>query len=192
MKSKLIFVAIILLILFILFILFFKNGRLSIYTKNMNNDLEQKNKLTIKSSAFKDGEFIPMRFTGDGENINPLLEIKNIPENTKSLALIFDDPDATGGVTWVHWVMWNIDPKTQYIAEGSVPEGAVVGINSWGKNEYGGPYPPLGSKPHRYMFKIFALDTVLDLDTNSNASQLEKAMEGHILDKAVLVGLYKR
>lgn len=195
MKNKFIWILFFVFIFVLVFVFLIQNGRLNFKNGNMegNLNLEQKeNKLTIKSSAFKDGDFIPSRFTGDGENINPLLEIKNVPEGTKSLALIMDDPDATGGVTWIHWVLWNIHPKTQYIAEDSVPEGAVVGVNSWGKNEYGGPYPPKGSKPHRYMFKLFALDTTLDLSPDAPLSQLEKAMEGHILDKALLVGLYKR
>lgn len=194
-KQKIVFGLVAFLILLLLMVYFLTvKGRFSFSTKNnMAETMDKKeNKLTLKSSSFKDGEFIPKKFTGEGENVNPFLEIKNVPENTKSLALIVDDPDATGGVTWVHWVLWNINPKTQYIPEDSVPEGAVVGVNSWGKNSYGGPYPPVGSKPHRYMFKLYALDVVLDLEANASANDLEKAMEGHILEKTVLMGLYKR
>jgi len=150
------------------------------------------NKLEIKSSVFKNNGFIPPRYTCDGENINPLLEIKNVPEGTKSLVLIMDDPDATGGVTWDHWLLFNVDPKTHYIAEDSVPAGALQGKNSWGRINYGGPCPPRGSKPHRYMFKIYALDILLDLPEGASKQEIEKAMKDHILDEAVLIGLYQR
>jgi len=89
--------------------------------------------LLLKSSAFKEGETIPAKHTCDAENVNPLLEMRNIPDGTKSLVLIVDDPDATGGVTWDHWLVWNIDPRTQYISEDNIPAGAVQGINSFGK-----------------------------------------------------------
>ena len=148
--------------------------------------------LVLKSSAFKEGEFIPKKFTCDGEDINPFLEIKGVPENAKSLVLIMDDPDATRGATWDHWLVFNIDPKTQYIDESSVPAHAIQGNNSWPKAEYGGPCPPKGSKPHRYMFKLYALDTVLDLPSGAGKVEIEKAMEGHILEQTVLIGLYER
>jgi len=188
MKTRILLVLIIILLLG--FILLQIQGR-NLFS-NENTMKKINSDFTIKSSAFKDGEFIPLRFTGDGEDVNPLLEIKNTPQNAKSLALIFDDPDATGGDIWTHWVLWNINPQTQYIAEDSVPEGAITGINSWGKNSYGGPYPPKGSKPHRYFFRLYALDTVLNLPPSSNANDLRKAMEGHILDETTLMGLYSR
>lgn len=146
----------------------------------------------LKSAAFKPNELIPAKFTCDGENINPLLEIKGVPENAKSLVLIMDDPDATRGQTWDHWLVFNIDPKTQYIEENNVPAGAIQGNNSWPKTEYGGPCPPKGSRPHRYMFKLYALDTMLDLEDGVTKDNLEKAMTGHILEQAVLIGLYQR
>ncbi len=148
--------------------------------------------LTVKSSAFKDGDMIPQRFTCDGENINPLLEIKNVPQGAKSLALIMDDPDATGGRIWDHWILWNIDPKTQYITEDSVPGGATEGLNSWNKNKYGGPCPPEGSKPHRYIFNVYALDVLLDIPASSTKADLAQAMEGHTIEKTTLMGLYGR
>jgi hypothetical protein len=147
--------------------------------------------LVLKSSAFKAGEFIPQKFTCDGENINPFLEIRNIPPEAKSLVLIMDDPDAPAG-TWDHWLLWNIDPKTQYIPEDSVPPGARLGKNSFGRLNYGGPCPPRGSNPHRYMFKIYALDVVLELPEGASKQELLKAMEGHILDEEALIGLYAR
>ncbi len=149
--------------------------------------------LTLKSSAFKHGEVIPSKYTCDDENISPLLEVHGVPEGTKSFALVVDDPDATGGKTWDHWIMWNIYPKVQYIPEGSIPEGAVLGKTSFGKAEYGGPCPPRGSDPHRYFFKIYALDTVLDLSEDiAMKEELEQAMQGHVLEETTLVGLYAR
>ncbi len=148
--------------------------------------------LELKSSAFRDKEFIPSRYTCDGEDINPLLEIKNPPPGTKSFVLIMDDPDATGGVTWDHWLLFNIPPDTQYIVEGTVPPGALQGKNSWGRSNYGGPCPPRGSKPHRYMFKLYALDTLLDLPEGTTKEEIEKAMTGHILEQTTLIGLYAR
>ncbi len=156
------------------------------------NDLGNMGNLTLKSSAFKEGDTIPRKFTCDGENVNPLLEIKDTPTGTKSFVLIVDDPDATNGKTWDHWVMWNIDPKTQYIMEDNLPSGAVQGINSWNKNKYGGPCPPQGAKPHRYMFKLYALDAALDLATSSTAADVERAMANHVIEKTTLMGLYGR
>lgn len=107
------------------------------------------------------------------------------------MVLIMDDPDAPAG-TWDHWIMWNIEPKTHYIEEGSLPAGAVLGTTSFGRTGYGGPCPPRGDKPHRYMFKAYALDNVLDLDEGVSKSELLKAMEGHVLDEGLLIGLYAR
>ena len=148
--------------------------------------------LILKSPAFENGAEIPSRYTCDGENINPTLIIENVPEGVKSLVLIMDDPDATGGATWDHWLLWNIPPETKEISENSVPAGAIQGKTSWGTNKYGGPCPPKGSSPHRYIFKLYALDTVLDLTSDTNKADLEKAMEGRILSQKVLMGLYDR
>ncbi len=146
--------------------------------------------MELESTAFNNGEEIPSMFTCDGEGINPELIFKDIPKETKSLALIMDDPDATRGVTWDHWVMWNISPDTVSIKEGSVPAGAVQGQNSWPQNEYGGPCPPHGS--HRYYFKLYALDTVLNLSTTAESLDLVSAMQGHIIEQAELMGRYQR
>lgn len=146
----------------------------------------------LKSSAFKHGELIPSRYTCDGENINPLFEIKNVPQEVKSLILIMDDPNATSGGAWDHWLLWNINPNTQYIAEDNIPEGAVQGANSWGRARYGGPCPPKGSAPHRYMFKLYALGVTLDLPEGAGKSELLEAMDGHILGETVLMGMYGR
>ncbi len=144
--------------------------------------------MKITSLDFKQNEKIPVKFTGDGDDINPNLEISEIPENAKSLVLIMDDPDAPAGI-WVHWLVWNISPKTREIKENTVPKNAVQGTNSWARNDYGGPAPPNGT--HRYFFKIFALDTELNLQEGSSKEELERAMQEHITDKAELVGLYR-
>jgi Raf kinase inhibitor-like YbhB/YbcL family protein len=143
--------------------------------------------LMIESPAFNANEKIPAKFTCDADNINPQLDISGIPQNTASLVLIVDDPDAPGG-TWVHWTLWNLDPGTISISENSVPQGVIEGVTDFGVPGYGGPCPPSGT--HRYFFKLFALDITLDLDSSASASDIESAIQGHVLDSAELVGLY--
>ena len=142
--------------------------------------------MELKNPEFKDKEYIPKKFTCRGENINPALIIEGIPSETKSLALIIDDPDAPGG-NWVHWVMFNI-PVTSKIEENSAP--GKQGITDSGRIGYDGPCPPFGT--HRYMFKIYALDTMLNLAEGVTKAELEEAMLGHMLAKAELTGLSKR
>ncbi|MDP4261316.1 MAG: YbhB/YbcL family Raf kinase inhibitor-like protein [Bacteroidota bacterium] len=143
-------------------------------------------KLLISCPAFKENDFIPARYTCDGKNINPPLAIDHIPEETKSLAIIMDDPDAPVG-TWVHWVVWNI-PVTHHIKEDHVP--GKEGKNDFLRHHYGGPCPPSGT--HRYFFKVYALDTILDIPDNADKAGLEKAMSGHITGFGELIALYKR
>lgn len=145
--------------------------------------------LTVTSSAFKNSEKIPKKYTCDGKDISPPLTVSGVPKEAKSLALIVDDPDAPVGL-WVHWVVWNIDPKTTEIPEGSVPAGAQQGKNDFQRLTYGGPCPPSGT--HRYFFKVYALDMMLNLAANSTKTDLEKAMKGHIIAEGQLIGLYKR
>ncbi len=145
--------------------------------------------MEISSSAFANNEKIPAKYTCDGENINPPLTFSNVPENAKSLVLINDDPDAPAG-TWVHWSVWNIDPSTNEVAENSIPEKGSEGMTSFGFRHYGGPCPPSGT--HRYFFKLYALDTSLELDTGSTTADLEIAMDGHILEQAEFIGLYSK
>lgn len=192
-KKIFLFSFFVILIIVITYFIFYQNQR-SELVKNENNlkFMTNSNNFEIKISTFKNNEFIPQRYTCDGEDINPLIEIKNPPANTKSFVLIMDDPDATGGVTWDHWILFNIDPKTQYITEGGLPLNSKLGKNSWGKNMYGGPCPPKGSKPHRYFFKLYALDIVLDLEEGATKQEIEKAMEGHILAYSQVIGLYQR
>jgi Raf kinase inhibitor-like YbhB/YbcL family protein len=154
--------------------------------------------LTIKSESFRHNEMIPARYTCDGLDISPPLEWSGIPAEAESLALIVDDPDAPDPaapkMTWVHWVLYNIPPDAQGLAEDipavSLPPGTEEGINDWGRKGYGGPCPPIGK--HRYFFKLYALDTVLaDLQEPTKAD-VEKAFKGHILAKAELVCTYRR
>lgn len=145
--------------------------------------------MRIYSSAFQDNTLIPEKYTCDGQNVNPPLKFENVPAAAKSLALIVDDPDAPRG-TWVHWVVWNIDPKTTEIKEHSVPAGAHQGVTDFKRNDYGGPCPPSGT--HRYFFKLYALDTMLPLSQRTTKADLEKAMQGHIIEKTETVGLYRR
>jgi len=142
--------------------------------------------LTITSSDFSDNGLIPSKYTCDGANINPELTIKDIPKETASLVLIVDDPHAPKG-TFDHWVMWNIPVKDK-IAENSTP--GIEGKNGKGENKYTGPCPPSGA--HHYHFKVYALDTKLQLAANSGKNIVLKAIEGHILASGELVGIYKK
>lgn len=163
---------------------------------------EGKDMLKITSPAFNHEQEIPSRFTCEGEDISPALQISSIPVGTKSLALIVDDPDAPDPaapkMTWVHWIVFNLSPTVQEIPEGfgkaqpitQVFKNAVEGKNSWDRTSFGGACPPIGS--HRYYFKIYALDTVLKLDASATKDALLKAIEGHILEQAQLMGRYKK
>jgi Raf kinase inhibitor-like YbhB/YbcL family protein len=142
--------------------------------------------LVIKSPAFEDNEFISSKYTCDGVNVNPEISIGEIPKNTKSLAIIVDDPDAPSG-SFCHWLMWNIAPKNS-IKENSAP--GIQGRNSFGENKYDGPCPPSGK--HHYHFKVYALNTKLNLLVSTDKNELEKAMKDHIIARGELVGLYKR
>jgi len=143
--------------------------------------------MKISSSAFENEGEIPSKYTCDGVNINPPLEIAQVPEGTKTLALIVDDPDAPVGL-WVHWLVWNIQPDTTEIQENSIPNGSTQGTTSFGSVGYGGPCPPSGT--HRYQFKLFALDTKIDLESNADKAALESGMQGHIIDKVMYMGKY--
>lgn len=144
---------------------------------------------TLSSPAFQQNGPIPKKYTGDGADVNPALTIENVPAGAKSLALIVDDPDAPSGV-WVHWVVWNLRPDIREIKEHSVPSDASQGLTDFRERAYGGPCPPSGT--HRYFFKLYALDAMLDLGRDSTKRVLEKAMEGHILARSELIGVYSR
>ena len=143
--------------------------------------------LELTSSAFEDGGEIPRKYGYKNGNREPPLTMNGVPEGTKSLALIMDDPDAMGAVgkVWVHWVMWNIDPtNTELFVENLTTEG----MTDFGEVGYGGPAPP--DKRHTYVFKLYALDSELDLPDKSTKADVEKAMEGHIIEQAILEGTY--
>jgi len=152
----------------------------------IRDDLMKIEELRITSPSFQNNGAIPAKYTCDGNDVNPPLNITGIPREAKSLVLIVDDPDAPMG-TFVHWVVWNIPPKER-IEENSVP--GVEGMNDFRKRSYGGPCPPSGT--HRYFFKLYALDVKLDLKTNSRKEDVEKAIEGHVLARGEIVGLYRR
>lgn len=143
--------------------------------------------MKLLSSAFNHNDMIPSRFTCDKENINPPLLIQEVPVDTKSLALIMDDPDAVSGV-FVHWIVYNMDPSIRKIPENSIPTG-IEGITSAGKPGYVGPCPPSGK--HRYFFKLYALSGVLPSKPVTK-EELEKEMKGKIVDSIELIGLYSR
>jgi len=148
----------------------------------------------LTSTAFGQGEPIPRRYTCDGEDISPPLQWSDPPQGTQSFALIADDPDAPMG-TWVHWVLYNIPAQARSLPEAvssdaELPDGSRHGQNSWRRLGYGGPCPPSGT--HRYFFKLYALDAQLDLAAGTNKKQLLRAMEGHILAQAELMGTYTR
>lgn len=150
--------------------------------------------IELTSPAFAHGEAIPARYSCDGDDISPPLQWQNVPAGTESLALIMDDPDAPRG-TWVHWVLYDLPPETSELPEnaamaGSLPGGSSQGTNSWNRLGFGGPCPPSGT--HRYFFKLYALDTQLDLAAGATKDQLLVAMEGHILGQGELVGTYAR
>ena len=146
----------------------------------------------LTSTAFGSEETIPRRYSCDGEDISPALQWSNPPQDTQSFALICDDPDAPGS-TWIHWVIYNLPAETRALAE-AIPSGAELadgsrhGRNSWGELGYGGPCPPSGT--HRYFFKLYALDTVLNLASGASKAQLLQAMEGRILAQTELMGKY--
>ena len=144
--------------------------------------------LSLRSPAFVHEERIPSKYTCDGEDMSPPLAIDHIPEGTRSLVLIVDDPDAPSG-TWDHWILFNLPADYTRIGEGGTAAG-LSGTNSWGTIGYGGPCPPSGE--HRYLFRVHALDTILTLPEGASKADIEHAMEGHVLDKTTLMGRYAR
>ncbi|MGD8484626.1 MAG: YbhB/YbcL family Raf kinase inhibitor-like protein [Thioalkalispiraceae bacterium] len=153
--------------------------------------------LLLQSSAFKNGEPIPARYTCEGEDISPPLNWSGVPDLTQSLVLIIDDPDAPDPeaprMTWVHWVLYNLPPTvtqlSEQVAGNNLPEGTEQGLNDWKRTGYGGPCPPIGR--HRYFHKLYALDTILSLNTPTK-KEVEAAMQGHILAETELVGNYQK
>jgi Raf kinase inhibitor-like YbhB/YbcL family protein len=150
-------------------------------------------KLKVTSTAFTEGAAIPRKYSGEGDDVSPPLKWEAAPEKTRSLAVLVEDPDAPKG-TFIHWVLFNLPADTRELAEGAaagkLPEGAVQGKNDFGKTGYGGPKPPAG-KAHRYYFKVFALDTKLDLEAKARHAEVADAMRGHVLAEGAVMGTYQ-
>ena len=164
----------------------------------LNSRKENVMSFALHSGSFMPDGLLPSRLPCEGQNVSPQLSWTGLPANTKSLALIVDDPDAPDPaaprMTWVHWVLYNLPPGATVLAEGvavkDLPPGTRQGLNDWQRTGYGGPCPPVGK--HRYIHKLFALDVVLpDLQQPTKAA-LEKAMQGHVLDRSELIGYYQR
>lgn len=147
--------------------------------------------MKLTSPAFNEGEKIPSKYTCEGENVNPPLDFAEIPPTAKSLVLIMDDPDVPASVRkdrmWVHWIVFNMPPSTKKLSENKTPPG-LQGKNTGGENAYQGPCPP--DREHRYFFKLYALSTLLNLPEGATKEDLKKAMKGHILAEARLIGVY--
>lgn len=161
-----------------------------IILKNQKNNVTSVKESNMKlTTVFENNTNIPSKYTCDGENIVPELNISEIPPNAKELVLIVDDPDAPGG-TFVHWILFNISTSTRLINAKSIPEGSKQGLNDFGKIHWGGPCPPSGT--HRYFFKLYAVDKDIDLPEGATKTQVEKEIQGHIIEKSEIFGLYKR
>ena len=147
----------------------------------------------VRVLAFDEGATIPQRHTGEGEDLSPAIEWEDLPDGTRSLALLVDDPDAPSGV-WTHWLLWDIPSSEHGLAEGFQPgRVGVSGINDFGKEGYGGPMPPMGHGPHRYFFKLYALDmSRLNLHSGTKRWEFEKALRGHVISEAWAMGRYER
>ena len=146
--------------------------------------------MKLESSSFENGGTIPKKFGYKNGNVSPSLIISDIPESTKSLSLIMDDPDAMSAVgkVWVHWVLWNIPKDIKKIDENSIPENSIEGETDFGEIGYGGPAPP--DKEHTYIFKLYALDVIFDLGSGSTKADVESSMKDHIVGEAKLTGKY--
>ena len=159
---------------------------------------EEKMPFSLRSTAFANGEAIPAKYTCEGKDLSPPLRWEGVPEHTRSLVLIVDDPDAPDPkaprMRWIHWVLYNIPPDATGLPEGvisgNLPSGTEEGLNDWKKTGYGGPCPPIGR--HRYFHTLYALDTVLKGMRKPTRPQVKAAMKGHIIAKAELVGTYKK
>ena len=155
----------------------------------IDNASYSRENMRITITNLLDKDLLPPINTCDGDDLSPALEIDEVPQKAQSLVLIVDDPDALNG-QFIHWLLWNIPVGTEFIAEGQSPIGAVAGTNSFGRVGYTGPCPPKGT--HRYIFKLMALDTVLDLPVSTTIKELEKAMNEHILSQTEIVARYGR
>lgn len=146
--------------------------------------------MELSSAAFADGDRMPDKYGYTNQNINPPLTVDGVPPGAASLVLIIDDPDAVepAGKVWSHWVVWNIDPGIDEIPEDSTPAGGIAGMTDFNEPGYGGPNPP--DREHTYRFRLFALDTTLDLTASAEKNDVEDAIEGHVIDEAQLTGTF--
>jgi len=196
-KKWLIFLLVLILIVFVAGFAFFQGNREAKETESKTKIEKKEKSMTITSPAFGNNQKIPGKYTCDGENISPPLEFSDIPKNAQSLVLIADDPDAPSK-TWVHWIVYNIDPSTKKVEENSVPQSGIQGMTDFGEEGYGGPCPPPAlqnrdeSGTHRYFFKLYALDRMLDVPEGLAKQQILEKMDGLVADEAELVGLYSR
>src|SRR3989344_4227757 len=158
-------------------------------SQNTGTKESLKSNMKIISPVFENNQSIPKKYSCDGENVNPPLQFVDIPQNAKSLVLIVDDPDAPNG-TFDHWVVFNIDPQAIEVKENSIPDNGVVGKSSTGSSKWVSPCPPSGT--HRYFFKLYALDIILDISQNSNKEAVLDAMKEHVIAQSELIGLYSR
>lgn len=160
-----------------------------IYKKNFDAKKPTLRAMTLTSPAFKNGQLLPAKFTCDGQGINPPLVIGNVPSASVALAVILEDPDAPGG-TFTHWLVWNVAPTVKIIPENST--GGATGVNDFGRSGYGAPCPPAGGGTHHYIFKVLALDKEIDFPSDAivRRSEFDRAVAGHILASAKLVGTY--
>jgi Raf kinase inhibitor-like YbhB/YbcL family protein len=147
--------------------------------------------IQVSSSAFDQGSVIPTRYTGEGQDVSPALNWSALPEGTREIALVCDDPDAPRPAPWVHWVLYKIPANRTGLPEGDA-EGAFEGENDFGRRGYGGPMPPKGHGVHHYHFKVYALEAELEAVAGLTKDQLLEVMEGHVLDEGELVGTYER
>lgn len=145
--------------------------------------------MRLTSIAFENNQNIPVRYTCDGKNISPPLQISEVSNQAKSLVLIVDDPDSPSG-SFTHWVLWNIDPSVSIIEEGKIPEGSLQGVNDFRERSYGGPCPTTGM--HHYHFRLYALSEKVNIDSHSTKEDVENEISSFVFDKAELIGLYQR
>ena len=177
------------LFIFVAVIAFLVSGFVWINILRSKNKLSniQSNNMELSSPAFQKNQQIPEKYSCKGASVNPPLSISGVPTNAQSLALVLEDPDAPSG-TFIHWILWNISPDLKEIIENSIPSGVTVGTNSAGSQKFVGPCPPSGS--HRYIFKLYALDTSLTLPEEAKRQDLDTVMKDHIVGEAELLGVY--
>jgi len=145
--------------------------------------------MKVSIDDFADGDRIPTKYTCQGQNIAPIINISDVPSEAKSLLLLVEDPDAPGDI-WNHMIIWGIQPNNQILDLNNLPDKVVVGKNSWGKNNYGGPCPPSGT--HRYFFNLYALDIEIQLDKNAYSSLIKDEISGHVLEYAKHMGTFSK